>query len=575
MQIPAGNDVRTVRLPVWNALYQVRDFAQYVRSVAAMGLDGRRLPVRASDKSSWVISGCADGCFADYDLTAEISGPYGNEVSEHHAFVNLAEILMYAAGDEHTLPVGITFANLPAGWNVASVLATYGITKEHEVHWSARNYDALVDAPVEMGGFHEIAFQDGGTNYRIIIDADPAGYDAAAIESSVQKIVHAETEWMEDQPCPEYVFIYHFPHGQGGGGMEHACSTAIDVPAERMADMGAFDSVTAHEFFHQWNVKRIRPQSLEPIDYTKEQYTTALWFSEGATSTVENVMLLRAGLITSEEYLRRLSVEIDTLQQRPARKTQSAEESSLDAWFEKYPYYRRPERSISYYNKGEILGVMLDLAIRDASGGTKSLRDVFLWMNENDAKKHKFFPDSEGVRAAVEAVTGSDFSAFFRDYVSGTAEIPYDQFLNTVGLRLQEERLAIANPGFTPSRNFDAQPTVLAVEAGSEAEHAGVKVGDILVAVENNQGGSVTAALATMQPGEVLHLRLRTRGEERDVKFKLGRREVSHFAIFDVEHPTATQMSRRAEWLCVNAPSPEGEGCGTPLKVSPQGAARQ
>ncbi len=447
------------------------------------------------------------------------------------------------------------------------------ITKS-EAHWSARNYDALVDAPVEMGSFREIAFQDGGTRYRIVIDADSADYDSAAIESSVKKIVHAETEWMNDHPCREYLFIYHFPRGTGGGGMEHACSTAIDVPAERMADMSGFESVTAHEFFHLWNVKRIRPQSLEPIDYTKEQYTRALWFSEGVTSTVEELMLLRAGLITREEYLRRLSVEIDTLQQRPAHKTQSVEESSLDAWFEKYPYYRRPERSISYYNKGEVLGAMLDLAIREASGGTKSLRDMFRWMNENEAMKGKFFADSEGVRAAVESVTGKGFSTFFRDYVAGTAEVPYDDFLNTVGLRLKEQRVTTADPGFTASRNFDALPTVLAVESGSEAERAGVKAGEIVVAVENKQGGNAMDALSAMRPGEVLHLRLRARGQDREVQFKLGSRVVSHFEIADMERPTATQINRRAEWLCMNAPSnapsPEGEGCGTPL-----GAARQ
>jgi predicted metalloprotease with PDZ domain len=575
MQIPAGPDDRTVRLPVWNALYQVRDFAQYVRAVSATDVKGASVRVRAVDKSSWMIGGCTKGCSMDYDLTAELPGPYGDEVSDHHAFLNLAEILMYAAGDEHTEPVGITFTDLPAGWNVASVLAAEGTSARGGVRWNARNYDALVDAPVEIGMFRETKFQDGGTKYRIVIDADPADYDPAAIESSVRRIVHTEVEWMKDQPCSEYVFIYHLPRAAGGGGMEHACSTAIDVPAERMrdGDMGAFESVTAHEFFHLWNVKRIRPQSLEPIDYTKEQYTRALWFSEGVTSTVEEVMLLRAGLITSDEYLRRLSGGIDTLQQRPAHKRQSAEESSLDAWFEKYPFYRSAERSISYYNKGEILGVMLDLAIREATAGTKSLRDVFLWMNENDAKKGKFFADSDGVRQAVEAVTGKDFGAFFREYVAGTTEIPYDQFLNTVGLRVNEERRAVPDSGFTASRNFNAQPTVIAVQPGSNAERAGVEMGDTVVSV--NGKGSLMDAMATMQPGDVLHVRLRARGGERDIKFTLSSREVSHFGVIDVEHPTAEQMSRRAEWLCVNALSPKGEGCGTPWGASAQGAARQ
>jgi predicted metalloprotease with PDZ domain len=573
MQIPAGADERTVRLPVWNALYQVRDFAQYVEAISVADPNGARLPIDQTETSAWQISGAKNGAVVSYDLYADNPGPYGAQVNDHHAFLNLAELLMYESGEARKFASSVTFNDIPQEWTLASALAPSDGAPDHgkAVGFTARTYDQLVDTPVEIGNSHKITFQDGGTKYLIVVDADPADYDAAAIESSVRRIAHTEVEWMKDQPCPKYVFIFHFPHGQGGGGMEHACSTAIDVQAERMdgGDMSAFDSVTAHEFFHLWNVKRIRPQSLEPIDYTKEQYTRALWFSEGVTSTVEEIVLLRAGLITREEYLRRLSGEIDTLQQRPAHKTQSVEESSLDAWFEKYPFYRHADRSISYYNKGEILGVMLDLAIREASGGTKSLRDMFLWMNENDARKQKFFADSEGVRTAVEAVTGRDFSTFFREYVAGTTEIPYDQFLRTVGLRVNEERRTVVDAGFTLSRNFDALPTVLAVQSGSEAERAGVKVGDAVVSVEN-KGSNLMNAMATMGPGDLLHLQLRARGQDRDVQFKLGSREISHFAIMDVEHPTAEQMNRRAEWLCVNAPSLEGEGCGTP-----RGAARQ
>ena len=147
--------------------------------------------------------------------------------------------------------------------------------------------------------------------------------------------------------------------------MEHAYSTAIDVNAQVLAQNPlSFPEVTAHEFFHLWNVKRIRPQSLEPIDYTKENYTTALWFSEGVTSTVQDYILLRAGMLDERQYLDRLSSEITTLERRPAHLTQSAEEASLDAWFEKYPSYRPPQRSISYYNKGGVPGVMLDLQVR-------------------------------------------------------------------------------------------------------------------------------------------------------------------------------------------------------------------
>ena len=258
------------------------------------------------------------------------------------------------------------------------------------------------------------------------------------IVAALHKIVAAATSWMNDRPFDTYTFLYHFPHGPAGGGMEHAYSTAIELNADVMKQsLDSLTSVTAHEFFHLWNVKRIRPQTLEPVDYTKENYTRALWFSEGVTSTAEGTIQLRAGLLDEKQYLSRLGEEITELERRPAHLTQSAEESSLDAWLEGNGYYRRPERSISYYNKGELLGVMLDLAVREASHGQASLREVLQWMNANYAQKGRFFNDSEGVREAAEAVSHADLAAFFAKYVAGTEEIPWDDFLRSVGLRVE------------------------------------------------------------------------------------------------------------------------------------------
>lgn len=552
MQLPSGEEKRIVRLPVWNALYQVRDFAQYVEGMSAQNMNGAQIPQKKIETSAWQVSGVQNGATISYDVYADNPGPYGAQANGRHVFLNLAEVLLYEdSGAGRHGGLVLQFNDIPAEWSYASALRGQDaeFERNHTLEILAASYDQLVDNPVELGNFHESSFQDGATTYRIAIDADPSDYDSKAIESSIRKIVHIETEWMKEQPCSTYVFIYHFPCGQGGGGMEHACSTVIDLEAGRLReeDMDALEGVTAHEFFHLWNVKRIRPQSLEPIDYTKEQYTRALWFSEGVTSTVEDITLLRAGLITGQEYLRRLGNEIDTLQQRPAHKTQSAEESSLDAWFEKYPFYRRSERSISYYNKGEILGVMLDLAVREATEGNKSLRDIFLWMNENYARKGKFFADSEGVRNAVETVSGRDFKAFFERYVAGTEEIPYDQFLTIVGFRIKEVRTQVVDLGFSSSRNFDAPMTVQSVHAGSDAQHAGLKAGDTLIKANDKAG--VSGVLAGLSPGDTLHLRVRRQGQESELKFKVGSMEESHFTIVEVEHPTEMQLKQRAEWL--------------------------
>src|SRR5205085_289470 len=192
----------------------------------------------------------------------------------------------------------------------------------------ANNYDFLVDSPCELGEFTEGDFEHGGAKYRVVVDADAGDYDLAKLSESLKKITAAETAWMNDQPFHTYVFIYHFPHGPAGGGMEHAYSTAIDLSATELGDLKSFQSVSAHEFFHLWNVKRIRPQSLEPIDYSKENYTTALWFSEGFTSTASDYIRMRAGLLDEGGFLHAISTQITELQTRPAHEVQSAEDSS-------------------------------------------------------------------------------------------------------------------------------------------------------------------------------------------------------------------------------------------------------
>ncbi|HYG99175.1 MAG TPA: hypothetical protein VD837_08585 [Terriglobales bacterium] len=541
---PIGPD-GVVQLPVWNALYQVRDFAQFVQSVRATDRHGRPVAVRKIDKTTWSAPGANA---IEYDIVLNTPGAYSAQINREHAFLNLAQVLMYVPGPGREWPIALSFEAVPSDWQIATVLKrSPGNPKE----FNAPKYDALVDAPVEIGRFREIAFEDGGAKYRIVIDALDGDYDAKKVRENVRKIVRAGVDWMGDRPCAEYLFIYHFPREYGGGGMEHACSTAIDVPAGRMSGtMSSFNSVTAHEFFHLWNVKRIRPQSLEPVDYTREQYTRALWFSEGVTSTVDGYILLRAGLIDESGYLKRLAAEIGMLQSRPAHLTQSAEESSLDTWFDKYPFYRRPERSISYYNKGEVLGAMLDLAIRESTGGTKSLRDVFHWMNENYARRGRFFDDSEGVLRAVEAVTGKEFDWFFRAYVAGTDDIPFDRFLNTAGLRLGTNRRTVADAGFATSRNFDGPPLVTDVY-GDDAAAAGLRVGDAIVAVNGKRNVNVGDEMASGSAGQILRLTVRNQrtSREQDTSIRVGSREAVEFYIAELEQSTPEQKRRRAEWL--------------------------
>jgi predicted metalloprotease with PDZ domain len=429
-----------------------------------------------------------------------------------------------------------------------------------EGRFDAESYDRLVDSPVEIGMFQESDFDEAGGHYRVIVDAESGDYDMQKIAAMLHKIVAAATAWIDDRPFDSYMFLYHFPRGPAGGGMEHAYSTAIAVNAEVLAKAPeVLAAVTAHEFFHLWNVKRIRPQTLEPVDYAKENYTRALWFSEGCTSTAADIIQLRVGLLDERHFEQELASGIGELEHRPAHLTQSAEESSLDAWLEGDAYYRRPERSISYYNKGELLGVMLDLAVREASHGQASLRAVFQWMNQNYAKKGRFFSDSDGVREAAEAVSHADLGWFFAKYVAGTEEIPWNEFFRGVGLRLVEGTNTIADAGFVASRNFDGPMIVVAVTAGSEADRAGLQAGDTILEVDGKTAAQeFSQEMAWLAPGDTITVKVHSRRSgDRELKWKAGSREEVSYEFKDLENVTAAQRARRAAWLKGEAQIPQ------------------
>jgi predicted metalloprotease with PDZ domain len=457
MTIPVDGKEVVTALPAWNALYQVRDFAYRVTAVSALCPASIAIPltVRLLDKDTWRVSLAGPCQPADrnsfeirYSIHWDDSGPFNSQLNDHHAFMNLAELLMYVP-ERRAEDASVSFENLPADWRTATELAAGGASNTY----TAASYDALVDAPVEAGEFDEFQFMESGARFRAVVDA--ANWKKETLQGALERITRYEMRLMGgpppfDLPSRGYTFFFHIgPYeDQGGGGMEHRNSTAIAATSVEAAA-----AIAAHEFFHAWNVKRIRPRSLEPVDYTKEQYTRALWFAEGVTSCYASFALERSGLWSKKQFYDDLALQIGDLQSRAAHTRQSAEESSLDAWLEKYDAYNAPDRSISYYDKGQILGMLLDLAIRDATDNRKSLDDVLRRMNEEYAKKGKFYDDSDGIRVAVEEVAGKSFEDFFGRYVSGIAEIPYNTFLAMAGLELNGNA-AQADRNVRPGERF-------------------------------------------------------------------------------------------------------------------------
>jgi predicted metalloprotease with PDZ domain len=548
MEIPLGVDARELQLPVWNALYQIRDFSQNMNWIRAEDGNGKSLKLMQLNKSRWKISGAECGARVQYEMRSDSPGPYGAQLNPHHAFFNLAEILLYA-DDTRNERAEVEFRNIPVQWKIATPLPQ----ESGGGAYLAENYDRLVDSPVEIGTFGETDFTATCGAYRVVVDSSDATAVLKKIVTPIQRIVSAATDWMGHCPFQNYMFIYHVSESPGRGGMEHACSTAITLSEKDVSDIPEkFTGVTAHEFFHLWNVKRIRPQSLEPVDYTKENYTPSLWFSEGVDSTVGEYIRLRAGLLDESNYLDHLGQEITELENRPAHLTQSVEQASIDAWLEKYPYYGLPTRSISYYNKGELLGVLLDLCMRDASNDQATLRDLFRWMNDRYGKPGKAFADSEAVEHSAEMLSHADLREFFQRYVSGVDEIPWDSLFARVGLRVIKIEVALADPGFDAVQEFDQPPIVVEVHPGSQAEQSGLKTGDVILQINGQPTGhEFEAQIAKLGPAETLRLVVRREGagHQKQLQWKLGAHKQTVFHLEDVPGITAQQKGCRAAWL--------------------------
>ena len=461
MNIPDAGRGTEIQMPTWNCLYQIRDFVKNVEGLQG-DCDGQAADLEREDLNTW--RGPDRSCHSltlNYSVYADTDGPFDSMLNGDHAFLNLAMVLFYLP-HERNRPVQTMF-HLPGGWKLATLLAGEGD------EFQAANYDVLVDSPVEAGHFEEFSYPQEFTprgappaetkhaTIRLVIDADRPDYSSDRILSSVRKITAEETTLMEDLPFRRYTLILHFPQGTGStGGMEHRDGAAIAVPASAIRKNQAYlENVVAHEFFHAWNVKRIRPQSLEPVDYIKGNDTRDLWFCEGVTSTFAELVLLRAGLIDRHTFYERVAQAIDQLQGRRARRFQSVEWAGREAWLEKYAGYNRSKRSISYYDKGELLGYLLDLGIRYASENRAGLDDVMRRLNQDFARQGRFYALTDLTSAITQLAPSFDTGRFFKDYVQGTQELDYSTYLGYAGLRL---RAAPPEQDASPTQRIEEDP---------------------------------------------------------------------------------------------------------------------
>jgi len=456
----------------------------------------------------------------------------------------------------------------PDVWKVATGLPAVLGQKNT---FRAENFDILYDSPFEASDFKTIVFNVKGVPHRIVIDGK-GNYDPERMRLDVQKIVETQVGLMGEIPYRDYTFILHL-RANAGGGLEHLNSTALGYPrfgfrirsgdratsaapnasetTER--DYRGFLSLVAHEFFHLWNVKRIRPDALGPFDYTQENYTKVLWVAEGITDYYADLTLRRAGLVTESEFLTATARSMWSLQNTPGRLEQTVEESSFDSWIK---YYRQDENSInsqvSYYDKGALLGLLLDLEIRKRSNAAKSLDDVMRYLYAEFFKKNRNYGPAD-VQKACELMAGSSLEEFFNKYVRGTAELDYNAALEAAGLHL-DTTSATGGVYFGADVAMDNDRLIVRrVYAGSPAYDFGLNAGDQIVAMDNMRATRdfFNARMAEKKPGDLVNLTIFRFEDLSTLLIKLGERREGTYRI--VPLPSATEAQKRIYrgWLGV------------------------
>lgn len=543
----AASPTADFSLPAWTpGWYTIMPYAANVMRLEAKDAGGKRLKLWAVDKQTWRVETQGSRTVTlDYDYYANNLSVNGAELNSQRGYFVGTNLFLYAPGHTTDSPSNVKF-EVPAGWRVATGLQRTGATNQYR----ARNFDNLVDCPVVMGDFDEETATAQGKTIHVVLDRKGL-YNAEQrkqLAAMSARVIESEGKMFGGLPYDEYWILFLTgPNLRIGGALEHENSTNYMVGRNVPKDPKELIDGVAHEHFHVWNVKRIKPSALMPYDYSREAYFRELWFAEGVTDYYTDVHLRRAGLITPEAYLQSLGRGVGNLQGNEARRWISAADASVTTWT---TYTGGGPFAMNYYNKGALLGMLLDLEIHAATAGKKSLDDVMRSLFENYYKQGRGYT-VEDVEQACSQIAGRSFNEFFARYVTGTEELDYNAALAPVGLRVE---------GGAPQAylgvqvNYEGEAKVARVVPGSPADEAGVKEGDVLVSVgelkvAEGSDWSANFRKRYAKAGESFTLTIKRGGETRKLEAKTKLRAGAEYRIVDAENVTEAQRTLRKVWL--------------------------
>jgi predicted metalloprotease with PDZ domain len=568
-------DGQRLALPAWiPGSYLVRDFARHVVQIEAL-CRGKPVALRKADKHTWVAGACRGPLRLRYRVYAWDLSVRGAHLDATHGFFNGTSLFLRVIGQEAE-PCAVVLEP-PTGragrdWQVATTLPEAGAERWGFGRYRAADYDELIDHPVEMGRFTRGTFEAGGAVHDIAITG-LHDTDVERLCRDLAPICEAQIALFDPQgrraPVERYLFQV-MAVGDGYGGLEHRASTALickraDLPHAGMEGVPdgyrAFLGLASHEYFHTWNVKRIKPAVFADYDLERENYTRLLWVFEGFTSYYDDLMLARSGVLDEAGYLKVLSTTISNVLRAPGRRVQSVADSSFDAWTK---YYRQDENSpnaiVSYYTKGALVALSLDLTIRSRSKGRRSLDDVMRLAWERYGREFYARPVAErdglpedGFPALLGEATGLRLDRQIRDWAEGTGDLPLAALLRHFGLRLTVRaadhcgamigaKVAVRDGGLQVSQVLNGGP----------AHAAGLSAGDTLVAVDGLRVAdekTLKALLSRRGAGAKIRVHAFRRDELLDCELVVGEPPPTEAALDADPRANAQARRLRAGWL--------------------------
>ncbi|HEY9278733.1 MAG TPA: PDZ domain-containing protein [Eoetvoesiella sp.] len=547
---PAGQELS---LPAWiPGSYLIRDFSRQILTIQAHSL-GTPIAVEKTGNHTWRCAPCAGPILIEYTVYAWDLSVRGAHFDESHVFFNGTSVFLSVQGREHELcHIELNPPPHARNWKVYTSLPEarqhQRAAKRHGFGmYAAPNYDALIDHPVEMGTPQVAHFKAHGADHEMVFTGVIPNLDLKRIAADTQKICAEQIAFFEPQSkrapfldsSDRYVFMTMVT-GDGYGGLEHRASTALVASRHDLPTIGGigtnegyqtFLGLVSHEYFHTWNVKRIKPAAFAPYDLSRENHTQLLWVFEGFTSYYDDLMLLRSGAITQADYLRLVGKTISNVQRTPGRHKQSVAESSFDAWTR---YYKQDENSpnalVSYYTKGSLVALGLDITIRLRSSDTRSLDDVMrlLW----DRYGRDFYTQQHGTGIPEHAITelileatGVDVSDFIVRYVHGREDVPLEALLAQQNISLKWDPASNVPTLDARTRVMHGETLLATVFEDGAAHSAGLSAGDILIAVNGlrvTESGGLDRLLQAYKAGQTVLIHAFRRDELRSFRVTLG-----------------------------------------------------